>query len=108
MGSIVAVASAVPYANRVLPTDFSTGLLDLSVVISDAIGVAGIVVMATLIIYLFASTAGGAGSLTDTAAVVGWSSLPILLLNTLGTAIIWTLSYLGQLPPVTAANRRSS
>lgn len=104
LGSIIAVASAAPYASQVLPGGSSIGLLVLSIVLGGAIGAMGILVIATLIIYLLASTVGGTGSLTDTAAAVGWASLPLLLLNTVGTAITWTLSFLGQLPPLTAAD----
>lgn len=98
---IVAVASAAPYINQISSIEFSTGTLIVSVLIGGAIGAAGIWTVGTVAVYLLTAVAGGSGSVVRIAANVGWSSLPLLLVNTISTVIIWALALSGELSMVT-------
>ena len=101
LAGIVAVASAAPYINQVSSIEFSTGTLIVSVLIGGAIGAAGIWIVGTVAVYLLTAVAGGSGSVVRVAANVGWSSLPLLLVNTISTVIIWALALSGELSMVT-------
>lgn len=97
---VVAVASAVPYADQ-LPFEVTPEVLLFSVLIGGLIGSAAIWVVSTVAVYLLTAIAGGTGSIARTAANIGWASLPLLLLNTTSTLTLWVLAFTGNAPPIT-------
>jgi len=97
---VVAVASAVPYADQ-LPFKVTPEALVFSVLIGGLIGAAGIWTVSTVAVYLLTAVVGGTGSIARTAANIGWASLPLLLLNTISTLTLWVLASTGNAPPIT-------
>lgn len=74
----------------------------VAVLIGGGIGAAGIWVGATVLVYLLSQAVGGSGSVTRTAANVGWATLPLLIVNSVSTATVLVLYFFGGLPTITA------
>lgn len=102
---VVAVASAVPYADQ-LPFEVTLGALVFSVLIGGLIGAAGIWLVSTAVVYLLTATVGGTGTVARTAANIGWASLPLLLMNTVSTLTLWALAFTGNAPAIEVTQMR--
>lgn len=99
---IVAVTSGAPFLDRASGLDLSIGVLPVAVLIGGGLGASGIWVAATVLVYLLSQAVGGSGSITRTAANVGWAALPLLVVNSVSTATVLVLFFTGSLPPVNA------
>lgn len=98
---VVAVASAAPFVNQFSAIDLSTSMLIVSVLIGGGVGTVGIWTVSTVLVYLLSSVAGGSGPVTQTAVNIGWAALPLLFVNTISTAMMWLLHFVGELPTFT-------
>lgn len=99
---VVAVTSGAPFVNQASGFDLPLAVITVAVLIGGGIGAAGIWVGSTVLVYLLSQAVGGSGSVTRTAANVGWAALPLLVVNTVSTATVLVLYFTGRLPAITA------
>lgn len=98
---VVAVASAAPYVDQVTSVEITTETLVISILLGGLIGAAGIWIVSTVIVYLLTAIVGGNGSITQTAANIGWALLPLLFVNTISTITLWSVAFTGNSPSMT-------
>jgi hypothetical protein len=101
---VVSVTSGVPFVQQTTGLDLSLGAALAAVLVGGGIGAAGIWVVATALVYLLSQALGGTGSVTRTAAAVGWAALPLLVVNSVSTAAVLVLAATGTLPAITSPN----
>ena len=99
---VVAVTSGAPFVNQASTLDLSLEVILVAILIGGGIGAAGIWVASTVLVYLLSQAVGGSGSVTRTAADVGWAALPLLVVNSISTATVLALSVTGRLPAITS------
>jgi hypothetical protein len=99
---VVAVTSGAPFVNQASGFDLSLVEITAAVLIGGGIGAAGIWAGATVLVYLLSQAVGGSGSVARTAANIGWAALPLLIVNSISTATVLVLYFLGGLSSITA------
>jgi hypothetical protein len=99
---VVAVTSGAPFVNQASGFELPLAVILVAVLIGGGIGAAGIWVGSTVLVYLLSQAVGGSGSVTRTAANVGWAALPLLVVNTVSTATVLVLYATGRLPTITS------
>jgi hypothetical protein len=99
---VVAVTSGAPFVNQASGFELPLAVILVAVLIGGGIGAAGIWMGSTVLVYLLSQAAGGSGSVTRTAANIGWAALPLLIVNSISTATVLVLYFIGGLPPITA------
>lgn len=99
---VVAVTSGAPFVNQASGFDLSLVEITAAVLIGGGIGAAGIWAGATVLVYLLSQAVGGSGSVARTAANIGWAALPLLIVNSISTATVLVLYFLGGLPAITS------
>jgi hypothetical protein len=58
--------------------------------------------VSTVLVSVLAQALGGSGSVTRTAANVGWATLPLLIVNSVSAAMVLVLCVTGRLPAITS------
>jgi hypothetical protein len=99
---VVAVTSGAPFVNQASGFELPLAVILVAVLIGGGIGAAGIWMGSTVLVYLLSQAAGGSGSVTRTAANIGWAALPLLIVNSISTATVLALYFLGGLPSITS------
>jgi hypothetical protein len=99
---VVAVTSGAPFVNQTSGFDLPLEVILVAVLIDGGTGAAGIWAASTVLVYLLSQAAGGSGSVTRTAANVGWAALPLLVVNSISTATVLVLYATGQLLAITS------
>ena len=101
---VVSVTSGVPFVQQTTGLDLSLGAALAAVLLGGALGAVGIWVVATALVYLVSQALGGSGSVTRTAANVGWAAFPLLVVNSVSTATVLALWATGRLPTVVSSD----
>jgi len=99
---VVAVTSGAPFVDQASGFELPLAVILVAVLIGGGIGAAGIWVGSTVLVYLLSQAVGGSGSVTRTAANVGWAALPLLIVNGVSTTTVLVLYFFGGLPSITS------